>query len=89
MWLADSFLDPQIYSKGFVNNKTFFDRKLTFIDRVSQLSTWGSACADQGFFFVRGGGGGGGESTPDAQKTAWTTLLFFTQHNINGYNEMK
>ena len=32
------FLDLQIYSKGFVNNKPVFDRKLTFIDCVSQFS---------------------------------------------------
>ena len=38
---ADHFLDPQIYSKGFVNNKPVFDRRLTFIDRVSQVSTGG------------------------------------------------
>ena len=29
---ADHLLDPQINSKGFVNNKPVFDRKLTFID---------------------------------------------------------
>ena len=38
---ADYFLDPQIYSQGFVNNKPVFDRKLTFIGRVSQFSTGG------------------------------------------------
>ena len=31
----------QICSKGFVNNKLIFDRKLTFIERVSQFSTGG------------------------------------------------
>ena len=30
-----------MYFKGFVNNKPAFDRKLTFIDRVSQFSTMG------------------------------------------------
>ena len=38
---ADQFLDPQIFSKGFVNNKPVFGRKLTLIDRVSQFSTGG------------------------------------------------
>ena len=38
---ADHFLDPQIHSKGFVNNKPVFDRKLTVFDRVSQFSTGG------------------------------------------------
>ena len=28
---ADHFLDPQTYSKGFVNNKPVFDRKLTVL----------------------------------------------------------
>ena len=36
---ADQILDPKIHSKGFVNNKPFFDRNLTFIDCVSQFST--------------------------------------------------
>ena len=39
-FLTDNFLDPQIYSKGFVINKLVFDRKFTFIDRVSQFSTF-------------------------------------------------
>ena len=34
---ADHFLDPQIYSKCFVNKNPFFYTKLTFIDRVSQF----------------------------------------------------
>ena len=34
---ADHFLDPQTYSKDSVNNKPFFDRQVTFVDRV-----WGS-----------------------------------------------
>ena len=38
---ADRFLDPQIYSKGFVNNKPVFDRKSTSINRISQFSTGG------------------------------------------------
>ena len=38
---ADHFLDPHIFSKGFVNNKPVFDRKSTFIDCVSQFSTGG------------------------------------------------
>ena len=38
---ADHFLDPQIYYRGFVNNKPVFDRKLIFIDCVSQFSTVG------------------------------------------------
>ena len=38
---ADNFMDPQIQTKGFVNNKPVFDRKLTFIDRVSQFSSGG------------------------------------------------
>ena len=38
---ADHFLEPQIYSKGFFNNKPVFDRKLTFNDCVSQFSTEG------------------------------------------------
>ena len=29
---ADHFLDPQIYTKGFANNKPIFDRKSTFIE---------------------------------------------------------
>ena len=36
---AGHFLHPQVYSKGFVNNKLIFDKKLTFIDCVSQFST--------------------------------------------------
>ena len=39
--LADHFLDPQVHSNCFVNNKPVFDRKLTFIDHVSQSSTVG------------------------------------------------
>ena len=39
--LADHFLDPQVHSNGFVNNKPVFDRNLTFIDHVSQFSTVG------------------------------------------------
>ena len=38
---ADHFPDPQIYLKGFVNNKPVFDRKWTFIDCVSQITTGG------------------------------------------------
>ena len=38
---ADRCLDPQIYAKGFVNNKSGFGWKLTFIDSVSQFSTGG------------------------------------------------
>ena len=30
-----------MYSKGFVNNTLVFDKKLTFIDCVSQFSTGG------------------------------------------------
>ena len=44
--LADNFLDPQVYSKGFVNNKPVFDRNLTFIDHasLSQVSTGDQDC---------------------------------------------
>ena len=45
-FLADHFLERQINSKCFVNNKPGFDRILKFIGHVSQFS--------------RGGGGGGG-----------------------------
>ena len=38
---VDHFLDPQIYFKGFVNNKPIFNRNLTFIDSASQFSTGG------------------------------------------------
>ena len=43
---TDNFLDPQIYSKDFVINKLDFDRKFTFIDRVSQFSTVGGGQDD-------------------------------------------
>ena len=39
--LVGHFLNPQIYSKAFMNNKPVFDRNLTFIDHVSQFSTGG------------------------------------------------
>ena len=85
MWLAENFLDPQMYSKGFVNNKTFFDRKLTCIDRVSQLSTGGQHVRIKDFFFS-GGGGGVHSQRPE---NSLDNVFVFTQHNIYVYNELK
>ena len=73
---ADHFQDLQIYSKGFVNNKPIFDRKLTFIERVSQFST----------------GGGGEDDYAHASQhpysTFWLNLLLCDRYMLISWNNI-
>ena len=54
----------------------FFDRKLTFIDRVSQLSTGGQHARIKDF--LSGGGGGGGSPLPTPRKQPGQRFCFYT-----------